>query len=128
MAALLFASHYLTYRYHFPFKIVSGNATRMDPKTNTAEWKFGLADAMAGELDMQAELTAGRPVWFFVVLGAAVAGLLTAIVLFLRSRYRGLAADPALPSNPAVRQTVPRFQTREEYEAWKVAQSRHDGA
>jgi hypothetical protein len=127
MAALFFANHYLTYRYHFPFKIVSGNATRTDPETNTAEWKFGLADAMAGELDMQAELTAGRPAWFFVVLAIAVAGILTTIVRFFRSRYRGVAAFPASPSNPAVRQATPRFQTREEYEAWKVAQSRHDG-
>lgn len=121
MAALFFANHYLTYRYHFTFQIGSANAAKIDPKTNTVEWKFGSADAMAGDLDMRAELTAGRSAWVFVVLAVAAVGASSVMVLRYRAAHR--RAAPVRPSSrsPEVLQTAPRFRTREEYEGWKTS-------
>jgi hypothetical protein len=122
MAAIFFANHYLTYRYHFPFPIKSANAAKIDPKTNTVEWKFGLADVMAGDLDMHAELTARPPAWVFVVLAVATAGAAALIVLRYRAVHRRTAPVQPASRSPEARQTAPRFQTREEYESWKMSQ------
>jgi hypothetical protein len=127
MAVMFFANHFLTYRYHFPFKITSGNATRIDSNTNTAEWRFGLAEAMAGDLDMQVELTARRPAWFYAVLGFAGAVALGMIAWFYRSRSRRAAAIPAVQPSSAPPLSAARFRTREEYEAWKVSHPPQDG-
>lgn len=122
MAAMFFANHYLTYRYHFPFPIASANAAKIDPKTNTVEWKFGLADAMAGDLEMHAELTASRSAWIYIALAVAVAGGSSLIVLRYRAQRRRAALVKASSRNPEVRQTPPRFRTREEYETWRMTQ------
>src|SRR5262249_21521499 len=112
MMALFFANHFMTYRYHFPYKIASSNATQIDPKTNTAEWKFPLAQAVSNDLEMQADL---KPpislIWVWAAAGVAGA-LLLAIAIRALSKRRGVSAI-------AVPQTAPRFRTREEYEAWK---------
>lgn len=119
MAAMFFANHYLTYRYHFPFQIASANAAKIDPKTNTVEWRFGLADAMAGDLDMHAELRASRSAWIYIVLAVAVAGGSSLIVLRYRAQRRIAALVQASSRSPEVPQTASRFRTREEYETWK---------
>src|SRR5215468_1408829 len=92
MMALFFANHYMTYRYHFPYKITSANTTQIDAKTNTAEWKFPLAQAVSNDLEMQAELKPpGSMVWVWAAAGVAGA-LLLAIAIRALSKRRGVSA------------------------------------
>ncbi len=121
MVAIFFANHFMTYRYHFPYKISSANTTQIDPKTNTAEWKFPLAQAVSGDLEMQADLKPQASLtWIWAATGVGGA-LVLAIAILALSRRRTVSAV-------AVPQTAPRFRTREEYEAWKASQNTPSGS
>src|SRR5262249_5262508 len=121
MMAIFFANHFMTYRYHFPYKISSANTTKIDPKTNTAEWRFPLAQAVSGDLEMHAELKSQASLrWIWAAAG--VAGVVViAIALRALTRRRAFSAV-AMP------QAAPRFRTREEYEAWKASQGPSSGS
>ncbi|MCB1234896.1 MAG: hypothetical protein KDM91_07475 [Verrucomicrobiae bacterium] len=84
ITSALLSDSRLTYRMSFPSEVLAANTRQIDPKTNTVEWTFTVAQAIRTPLEMTAEIRKPPLLKWLLIAGAAVVVVVGAILLLRR--------------------------------------------